>query len=61
MRLLGWVLAFAIAASIAVAGWAGFLADRSDSKFIRDTAVLFALLFVVALGAVEHFERKRNV
>ena len=61
MRILGWLFASALAASIAIGIWAWLFTERSDADFIRDAAVVSMALFMIGLGVVEHFERKKNV
>ncbi|PKP92305.1 MAG: hypothetical protein CVT77_09355 [Alphaproteobacteria bacterium HGW-Alphaproteobacteria-16] len=61
MSILGWLFASAIAASMAIGIWAWLFSERSDADFVVNAAVVSALLFMIGLGAVEHFERKKNV
>ncbi|MCR5872107.1 MULTISPECIES: hypothetical protein [unclassified Sphingomonas] len=45
---------------MAIGIWAWLFTERSDADFIRNATVVSMALFMIGLGVVEHFERKKN-
>lgn len=58
--MLGHIFAAAVAVCLVIAIWAWAFTNRAEAEFIRNTAILISLLFGLALGVVENWERKRR-